>query len=186
MHFKTITKHRHKVIQHCFKAGIFWQGCLHDLSKYNPCEFLVGAKYYQGTRSPNEAEREDNGYSVAWMHHKGRNKHHYEFWQDNFDLGCKPVQMPYKYALELICDFLGAGRAYNGKNFSPENEYKWWLKKKANGIKMHPQTLEFVNLMMEDFLNSGFINTLVRAEEYYNFAAIRTHSKDSKWRETDE
>ena len=185
-HLKTVTKHRWWVCYYCFKAGIPWQGLVHDLSKFSPVEFWESVKYYQGFRSPIDYCKEVNGWSKAWMHHKGRNKHHYEFWQDNFDFGCKPVQMPYKYVLELICDFLGAGRAYNGKNFSPENEYKWWLKKKANGIKMHPQTLEFVNLMMEDFLNSGFINTLVRAEEYYNFAAIRTHSKDSKWRETDE
>ena len=95
-HFVTITRHRHKVIQHCFKAGIFWQGCLHDLSKYKPSEFIVGAKYYQGTRSPNEAEREDKGYSVAWMHHKGRNKHHFEYWTD-YNIQTKtiqPVKMP--------------------------------------------------------------------------------------------
>ena len=109
--------------------------------------------------------------------------YHYEFWQDNFDFGCKPVQMPYKYALELMCDFLGAGRAYSGKFFSPESEYKWWLKKKGHGIKMHSQTLEFVNMMMEDFLNSGFINTLVRARGYYDYAAVKTQSKDSHWRD---
>ena len=98
-HFVTITRHRHKVIQHCFKAGIFWQGCLHDLSKYKPSEFIVGAKYYQGTRSPNEAEREDKGYSVAWMHHKGRNKHHFEYWTD-YNIQTKtiqPVKMPMNF-----------------------------------------------------------------------------------------
>ena len=81
-HFKTITKHRHKVIRNCFKAGIFWQGLRHDLSKYSPTEFIPGAKFYLGTRSPNEKEREVYGYSMAWMHHKGRNKHHYEYWYD--------------------------------------------------------------------------------------------------------
>ena len=70
-HFKTITKHRHQVIRHCFKAGIGFQGLFHDLSKYSPSEFIVGAKYYQGSRSPNEGEREDYGYSKAWIHHKG-------------------------------------------------------------------------------------------------------------------
>ena len=58
LHFKTITKHRHKVIQHCFKAGIPLQGLLHDISKYSPAEFFVGAKHYKGNRSPNEGERE--------------------------------------------------------------------------------------------------------------------------------
>ena len=100
-HFNTITKHRHKVIKHCFKAGILWQGCLHDLSKYSFHEFIVGAKYYQGTRSPNEAEREAKGYSSAWMHHKGRNKHHFEYWTDynTKTRTIEPVKMPMNYLI---------------------------------------------------------------------------------------
>ena len=79
-HFKTITKHKLLVMEGCFKVGLYWQGITHDLSKYSPTEFLVGARYFQGTRSPNAAEREAKGYSEAWMHHKGRNRHHYEYW----------------------------------------------------------------------------------------------------------
>ena len=73
-HFKTITHHKILVAKGCFKVGLYKQGLLHDMSKYSPTEFWVGAKYYQGTRSPNNAEREDIGYSSAWLHHKGRNK----------------------------------------------------------------------------------------------------------------
>lgn len=57
-HFKTITKHKLLVMHYCFRAGLYRQGLLHDLSKYSPVEFLVGCKYYQGDRSPNNAERE--------------------------------------------------------------------------------------------------------------------------------
>ena len=78
-HFQTITKHKILVMQECFRVGLYRQGLLHDLSKYGWTEFRVGCRYYQGTRSPNNAEREDKGYSSAWLHHKGRNKHHYEF-----------------------------------------------------------------------------------------------------------
>ena len=81
-HFKTITKHRMLVCRHCFQIGLYRQGLTHDLSKYSPEEFFTGVRYYQGTRSPNAAEREDLGYSKAWLHHKGRNKHHYEYWID--------------------------------------------------------------------------------------------------------
>ena len=81
-HFITITKHRHEVVRLCFKAGIGFQGLFHDLSKYSPSEFIPGARYYSGKESPNNGERRDNGYSLAWMHHKGRNKHHFEFWYD--------------------------------------------------------------------------------------------------------
>ena len=81
-HLHTITKHRHKVIGHARRAGIFWQGLFHDVSKLSLTELIPSVKYYQGTRSPNEREREIYGYSKAWMHHKGRNKHHFEYWVD--------------------------------------------------------------------------------------------------------
>ena len=81
-HFKTITSHKLLVMKYCFQVGLYRQGLLHDLSKYTPTEFWRGAVYYQGNRSPNDEERRENGCSVAWMHHKGRNKHHYEYWTD--------------------------------------------------------------------------------------------------------
>ena len=104
-HFRTITRHRHFVIAHCAKAGILWQGLRHDLSKYSPTEFIPGARFYQGDRSPNEKERELFGYSRAWMHHKGRNRHHYEFWTDYNPVSKRPepVEMPHLLTAE---DFL--------------------------------------------------------------------------------
>ena len=98
-HLSTITKHRTLVMIHCFKVGLYWRGLTHDLSKYSPTEFLVGVRYYQGNRSPNTAEREDKGVSTAWMHHKGRNKHHFEYWTD-LQIGTRqyvPVPMPTEY-----------------------------------------------------------------------------------------
>ena len=102
-HFNTITKHRHKVIYNCFRAGIPMRGLLHDLSKYMPSEFIAGAKYYKGNKSPNEGEREVFGYSTAWLHHKGRNKHHFEYWTDYNPIERKvmPVKMPRKYVAEM-------------------------------------------------------------------------------------
>lgn len=81
-HFQTITEHKCLVMKECFKVGLYKQGLLHDLSKYTPEEFRTGVLYFQGNRSPNAAEKEKMGYSGAWLHHKGRNKHHYEYWID--------------------------------------------------------------------------------------------------------
>lgn len=107
LHFKTITKHKLLVMKYCFRIGLYKQGLLHDLSKYTPAEFLVGCKYYQGTRSPNNAEREDIGVSTSWLHHKGRNKHHFEHWVD-YSLDGEHVimgaQMPRKYVAEMVMD----------------------------------------------------------------------------------
>ena len=108
-HLKTVCTHKKYVFINCLYAGMPIRGLLHDLSKFSPTEFLEGVKYYQGTRSPIDACKEENGYSEAWMHHKGRNRHHYEYWQDSFDKGGIPLQMPFKDAHELVCDYLGAG-----------------------------------------------------------------------------
>ena len=67
-HFKTITKHKLMVMKYCFRIGLYRQGLLHDLSKYSWTEFSVGCKYYQGNRSPNNAEREDTGLSLSLIH----------------------------------------------------------------------------------------------------------------------
>ncbi|WP_295218309.1 DUF5662 family protein [Ruminococcus sp.] len=118
-HLCTITRHRHMVIRHCWKAGIFWQGLRHDLSKYSPTEFFQGVRYYQGNRSPNEAEREDLGYSLAWMHHKGRNRHHFEYWCDYNPVTkqVEPVQMPMRYLAEMFCDRVAASKTYKKEQY---------------------------------------------------------------------
>lgn len=128
-HLRKIHIHRKWVFHYCRLAGIPWQGLSHDLSKYSPTEFFESVKYYQGTSSPINAAKADKGYSNAWFHHKGRNKHHYEFWMDNFDNGGENIIMPYKYWVEMVCDYLGAARAYQGEKFSYQGEYNWWLEK---------------------------------------------------------
>lgn len=103
-HLKTINKHKYYVTMLCFKCGLYKQGILHDLSKYSPTELKTGAKYWVGTRSPNSIERETIGYSSAWLHHKGRNKHHWEYWVDFSRQGVVPAKMPTKYVVEMFCD----------------------------------------------------------------------------------
>ena len=78
-HLHTINHHRWLVCRYCFRLGLYWQGLTHDLSKYSPREFWVGVRYFQGDHSPNDAERKAKGYSSSWMHHKGRNRHHFEY-----------------------------------------------------------------------------------------------------------
>ncbi len=144
-HFVTITRHRHRVIAHCFRAGIGWQGLFHDLSKYSPTEFWPGARHYQGTRSPNEAERELYGYSRAWMHHKGRNKHHFEYWCD-LDLATNlyaPVPMPLRYVKEMFCDRVAASKIYQGKKYNDGHPLAYFRWAKARD-KMHAQTADLL------------------------------------------
>jgi len=127
-HFKTVNEHRKAVRTGCFKVGLFYQGITHDLSKYSPTEFLVGLKYYQGYRSPNNAEREEKGYSEAWLHHKGRNKHHYEYWLDysSRTKGITPVKMPVRYLVEMYMDRIAASKTYNGEKYDDSFPLKYY------------------------------------------------------------
>ena len=141
-HFCTITKHKIFVMKECFRAGLYRQGLLHDLSKYSWTEFSVGCRYYQGNRSPNNAEREDRGYSSAWLHHKGRNKHHYEYWID-YSLDGTGVltgmKMPVKYVVEMFLDRIAACRVYKGDQYTDRDALEYYMNGRA-GEMMHPET----------------------------------------------
>ena len=171
-HFKKIHTHRKWVRHYGKMMGLRkWQAWTHDLSKYSPTEFLESVKYYQGDKSPIDACKAENGYSMAWFHHKGRNPHHYEYWQDNFDFGGTPVMMPYKYAVELLCDYLAAGRAYMGDKFTYKAELEWWYKKRQN-CAMHLQTKWFVSLVLEDLWKQerdGVSNIMIGSVNLYVF-----------------
>ena len=119
-HFNTVNKHRFKVFVHCVKAGIFFQGLTHDLSKYSPTEFIEGARFYLGYKSPTEREREVYGYSKAWLHHKGRNRHHFEYWTDYNPAtrSLAPVKMPIRYVKEMFCDRVAASKVYMGEKYT--------------------------------------------------------------------
>ncbi len=155
-HFKVITKHRHMVIRHCAKCGILWQGLRHDLSKYTPTEFLQGAKYFIGTRSPNEGERSEKGYSLAWIHHQGRNKHHFEYWKD-YNPKTKliePVKMPYRYVIEMFCDRVAASKIYQGKNYSDKHPIEYFMRSKSTRA-IHPDTSDELELLLTMLSEKG-------------------------------
>lgn len=144
-HLNTIMKHRRRVIYHCYKAGILRRGLLHDLSKYSPTEFFEGVRYFSGTRSPNEGERKVKGYSEAWMHHKGRNRHHFEYWTD-YNPETKmvaPVKMPIVFVKEMFCDRVAASKVYQGKNYTDAHPYSYFEPGKARR-KIHPETSDLL------------------------------------------
>lgn len=157
-HFKTIHEHRKLVRQGCFRLGLYYQGLTHDLSKYSPTEFLVGAKYYQGFRSPNNAEREEKGYSLAWMHHKGRNKHHYEYWNDYCPVKKNgtvvAVRMPMRYLAEMYVDRVAACKVYRGKDYTNEHPLEYFLKGKEN-VQMHEITKRDLERLLRMLATQG-------------------------------
>ena len=155
-HLKTITRHRFLVMVGCFRVGLIRQGLTHDLSKYSPTEFWEGARYYQGTRSPNAAEREDKGYSEAWMHHKGRNRHHYEYWTDmNRQTKCyESVPMPKRYLAEMVMDRIAACKTYEGKAYTKASALNYFLKSREREL-MHPKTREELEVLLRMLSDRG-------------------------------
>ncbi|NLL79029.1 MAG: catalase [Clostridiales bacterium] len=163
-HFRTITYHKYLVMKGCFAVGLYWQGICHDLSKYSPAEFWVGAKYYQGNRSPNNAEREELGYSGAWLHHKGRNKHHYEYWMDYCinqpDRIMAPFRMPERYVIEMFMDRIAASKVYNKEKYtdsSPLQYYQGSLEKAPDFL--HEDTRKELEQLLSMLAESGETET---------------------------
>ncbi len=157
-HFKTITYHKYLVAKGCFRVGLYKQGLLHDMSKYSPSEFLVGIKYFQGDRSPNNAERERVGYSSAWLHHKGRNKHHYEYWwdyQSGTEAKMAPVPMPPKYIAEMIMDRIAACKVYRGDEYTDDAPLAYYLSGHGTEVLIHPQTAEILERMLRMLAEKG-------------------------------
>jgi len=150
-HWKTIRIHRKWVRHYCHIAGITWRGITHDLSKYSPTEFFESARYWTGTHSPIEEVKREKGVSRAWLHHRGRNTHHWAYWADNFSEGFVIHPMPMDDFVEMVCDFLGAGRAYSGKCFSYSNERSWWLKERDGGnAAMNPINKKMLDIIFSD------------------------------------
>ena len=161
-HLCTITHHRHMVMRFCFCVGLYRQGLLHDLSKYSWTEFRVGCKYYQGTRSPNNAEREETGYSRAWLHHKGRNRHHYEYW---IDYSMKPgegmigLEMPVNYVVEMFLDRIAASKIYERDAYTDRSPLSYYERGAAE-MMIHPKTRKLLRHLLEMLAEKGERKTL--------------------------
>ncbi len=150
---------------------------MHDLSKYSLVEFIPGVKYYQGTRSPNEKERELFGYSSAWLHHKGRNRHHWEYWNDYNPLTAKiePVEMPSVFVIEMLCDRVAASTIYKGKDYSRQDALEYFQKRRDH-YGMHPNTAKKLEFLLKMVAENGEEYTFSYIKEYMR----EKHGKKSK------
>ena len=174
-HLHTITRHRHLVMSHCFRCGIPWRGLLHDLSKYSPAEFIPGVRYYiGGNGSPTGKERRELGYSKAWMHHKGRNKHHFEYWTDFSIAECKtvPVKMPLVYVIEMFCDRMAACKVYQKDKYTDSSALEYY-NRRISGEDMHPETAKLLESLLIMLSEKGeketfryIKNTLRKQKDY--------------------
>ena len=168
-HLKTVLKHKWYVFKLCVKAGIPYRGLVHDLSKFSPTEFFESVKYYNGKRSPITFCKQDKGYSEAWLHHKGRNKHHYQYWFDEKANPKAPV-MPYKYAVEMLCDTFAAGMTYQGKNWTNEYQLNYWKEKERPGEMLNSKMHKFLEIVYTEVAKDGIDKVINKKQlkEIYN------------------
>jgi hypothetical protein len=157
-------------MRNCFKVGLYRQGLAHDLSKYSFAEFISGAKYYQGNRSPQSKEREIFGYSAAWLHHKGRNKHHFEYWTDFADGRRVYVEMPPRYLAEMICDRVAACKIYLKENYTQQSALNYF-ETRTDKSGMNPKTAEMLRF---------FLAILAERGEKEMFAELKKYVKENK------
>lgn len=178
-HTRTVLKHKVEVAKICFKFGLYWQGIVHDMSKFSPTEFIPSVKYYSGVRSPIEAEKEDKGYSMAWLHHKSRNKHHFWYWVDyNNKQVQSPVRIPLKYVYELLADTIAAGKVYSsnaGKEWKQSDPYEYYKahnRDSENGIEfMDYCTKAVLDTLYVDIMESGIdsVSRMIKKGTYEKF-----------------
>ena len=184
-HLKTINHHKRLVMENCFAVGLYRQGLLHDLSKYSPAEFLTGCRYYQGNRSPNAAEREAKGYSAAWLHHKGRNKHHFEYWIDvDMDRGFQVagMRMPVKYVVEMFMDRIAASKTYLKEAYTDRSPLEYYNRSKKVMV-IHPVTRRQLEILLHMLGKPGqeetfrYIREQIIVSRSLNFERRDRHGK---------
>lgn len=149
-HLHTINRHKWLVMEMCFRCGMYKQGLLHDLSKYSLEELIPSIRYYQGYRSPYGKEKELKGYSEGWLHHKGRNKHHWEYWVDRTHGATKLVciEMPLNYLLESVLDRIAASKVYNGKNYNDGKAYEFFVNSKEFNVMNQENARQIAELLL--------------------------------------
>lgn len=158
-HLKTINTHRSKVMHLCFRCGLYKQGLAHDLSKYSPQELRTGFRYFQGNRSPIDKQKEVEGYSASWLHHKGRNRHHWEYWIDNGLHGVMAVKMPFNFVVEMFCDRVAACQVYQKVKYTDRSALDYYLFGRDK-LLIHPETDRQILYLLAYLSHHGLDQTI--------------------------
>lgn len=165
-HLSTITIHKFNVMKVCFSCGLYKQGILHDLSKYSLTEFVPGVKYFQGNRSPIDKEKEIFGYSEGWLHHKGRNKHHWEYWTDFKSGILYPTPMPKKYIAEMFCDRVAACKTYQKSAYTDASAFIYFDTNRDK-LQLTKETEYDIDFLLRHLKDHGYKATTKYIKQVY-------------------
>ena len=154
-HILLTIRHKYFVFLYAVHLGIPCIGFMHDWSKFSWEELITSGKYYLGTQSPQILERNANDdYSLVSIHHTGHNKHHWQYWVDYRKENTLVYCIPYKYAVEYVCDSLSASRVYNGKHHDKGDAYTYF-NNYCDKCMMHPAIKEFVSDCLAKYRDEG-------------------------------
>lgn len=166
-YIRTVIKHKYHVFKFMAKAGLPVRGILHDMSKFSITEFKASARYFN---FPTREVKDVEAYHKAWLHHKARNKHHPDYWVDNINHRNHmpiPRKMPFKYAVEMLCDWLGAGIVYGGDKWTVHSPTIWY-ETTGKYYRLHPITRDFVERVLNDISSKESLDVL----NYHNLKSI--------------
>lgn len=136
-YLKYVLRHKWFVFVAGRKTGApLWRLLIHDWSKFSRAEWTPYVHmFYLYPSSGSDT------FDKAWLHHIHTNKHHWQHWllqKDDGDVVCLP--MPNKYILEMVADWMGAGRAITGSWDIDD-----WYKKNYGKIRLEIHTRNKVN-----------------------------------------
>lgn len=132
-----------------FKAPL-WRLIIHDWTKFLPSELPhYGKQFFSKEKDPLQ-------FIICWTKHRNRNYHHWEFWvprtghskcnppyNDN-----EPLPMPEWAIREMISDWAGASRAYNGK--WPDYKNWIWVNENLPKMKLHIKTRQIIERIINE------------------------------------
>ena len=139
-----VIRHKWFVFVECVKLGVPLLGIIHDWQKLTPSEYSPYMMTFSSGKW-NYSERPKwlvDAFDMAWLHHQHLGPHHWQYWilkQDEDE--DKVLPMPDKYRREMLADWIGAGRAINGKGNST---LKWYMSNRKK-IQLHPETREWID-----------------------------------------
>jgi len=65
-----------------------------------------------------------------------------------FTIICKCVKMPYENVIEMFCDFVGAGQAYDKGDWTCQTPWNYWQKNCEGKRAMHPDSEKLIKKLL--------------------------------------
>lgn len=147
-----VLRHKWHVFVACLGLRVpLHQAIIHDWQKFTPTEWGPYVRTFyapdgSGHYAPSPA------FDRAWLHHQHYGPHHWQYWILRHDDGnVDALEMPERFAREMVADWIGAGKAL-GK---PDME-AWYLANKHK-IVLHDSTRFFVHQRIAEAKRKGLI-----------------------------